>query len=68
MTKKYFAEKNVTYAEKDVSKDTAVAQEMIEKSGQMGVPVTVVTDETGKETLIVGFDRPRLAGALGFSE
>lgn len=65
MTKRYFKEQNVAYMERDVSRDIASAQEMIEKSGQMGVPVTVITDEAGKETLIVGFDRPRLAAALG---
>lgn len=65
MTKRYFAENTVAYTEKDVAQDIAAAQEMIEKSGQMGVPVTVITDEAGRETLIVGFDRPRLAAALG---
>ena len=68
MTKKFFKEKNITYREKDVSRDAAAAQEMIDKSGQMGVPVTVIGDETGTDTLIVGFDRPRLAHALGVSE
>lgn len=68
MTKKFFAAKNIAYEERDVSGDVAAAQEMIDKSGQMGVPVTVITDEGGKETLIVGFDRPRLAGALGVME
>lgn len=67
MTKRFFKEHNVTYAEKDVSRDAAGAEEMIEKSGQMGVPVTVVS-ENGNETLIVGFDRPRLAAALDLPE
>ena len=65
MTKKYFQEHSITYTEKDVSKDVADAQEMIQKSGQMGVPVIVIGDEVGEETMIVGFDRPRLASALG---
>lgn len=65
MTKKYFQENNVTYTEKDVSKDFNTAQEMIDKSGQMGVPVIVIGNGAGPETLIVGFDRPRLASALG---
>jgi len=66
MTKRYLAENNVTYTEKDVSKDVNAAQEMIQRSGQMGVPVIVVSDGAGEETLIVGFDRPRLASVLGF--
>lgn len=65
MTKKFFKEHDVPYTEKDVSKEVAAAQEMIEKSGQMGVPVTVIADERGTETLVVGFDRPRLAATLG---
>lgn len=39
----------------DVSVDQAAAQEMVQKSGQMGVPVIVAGNE-----VIVGFDRPRL--------
>lgn len=65
MEKAFFKEKGVPYTEKDVSRDSATAQEMIETSGQMGVPVTVITDEGGQETLIVGFDRTRLASTLG---
>lgn len=65
MAKRFFQEHTVAYTEKDVSRDTQAAQEMIDKSGQMGVPVTVVTDEDGTETLIVGFDRSRLSVALG---
>lgn len=65
MTKKFFKEHDISYAEKDVSQDGGSAQEMIEKSGQMGVPVIVIADEGGAETLVVGFDRPRLAAALG---
>jgi len=65
MTKRYFKEHSIAYTEKDVSQDVAAAQEMIERSGQMGVPVTIIADEAGEETRIVGFDRPRLAAALG---
>lgn len=68
MTKRFFSEHNVAYTEKDVSGSAAAAQEMIDRSGQMGVPVTVVTDDGGQETLVVGFDRPRLAAVLGIPE
>jgi len=66
MTKDFFQEHGVQYAEKNVAADDAAAEEMIQKSGQMGVPVTLVSDD-GKETLIVGFDRPRLSAALGIA-
>lgn len=41
--------------EKDVSVDQLAAQEMVQKSGQMGVPVIVAGTQ-----VVVGFDRPAL--------
>lgn len=55
MTKEYFKSLGVTYDEKDVSTDRAAADEMIKKSGQLGVPVI---DFDG--TIVVGFDRPKI--------
>lgn len=55
MAKQYFTQNNVAYEEKDVTTDAALAQEMIDKSGQMGVPVILVDDQ-----VVVGFDKPRL--------
>lgn len=63
-TKEFFKEHNVAYTEIDVSSNHAKAKEMIEKSGQMGVPVIVI-GEGAQEELIVGFDQPRLTAALG---
>ncbi|MBI5176583.1 glutathione S-transferase N-terminal domain-containing protein [Candidatus Micrarchaeota archaeon] len=59
MAKQYFKEHGVAYSEVDVAADTNAAEEMIERSGQMGVPVI---DIDGK--LIVGFDRPAIEQAL----
>jgi len=53
--KAFFKAKGVTYTEKNVAEDQAAAQEMIDKSGQMGVPVI---DVDGK--MVVGFDRAEL--------
>lgn len=50
--KAYLAEKKIKYTDYDVTSDSAKAQEMIDKSGQMGVPVL---DIEGK--IIVGFDQ-----------
>ncbi len=59
-------EKGVAYSEKDVAADSAAADEMIQKSGQMGVPVTTIADEDGgNEKLIIGFDKPGILAALG---
>ena len=61
--KEYFKKNNIKYTEHDVANDTAKAQEMIEKSGQMGVPVILIDDE-----IIVGFDQPKVSKLLNISE
>ncbi len=63
MAKEYFQKNNVEYQEFDVGRDLAKRQEMIEKSGQMGVPVITVGDD-----VIVGFNKPRLQEMLGLAE
>jgi glutaredoxin len=40
-----------------VDQDQNAAREMIQSTGQMGVPVTEITYDSGKKELIVGFDR-----------
>lgn len=57
--KEYFAEHGVEYVEHDVAADEAQRAIMLEKSGQMGVPVIDVNG-----TVIVGFDEPKIAEAL----
>lgn len=61
-TKEFFKEHNVQYEEKDVASDAAAREEMISKSGQMGVPVIDVGGE-----LVVGFDQARLSQLLGIT-
>jgi len=63
MTKEFFAEHNIEYTEKNVATDQAAAQEMIDKSGQMGVPVTIISVD-GKDEVVVGFDEERLTASL----
>lgn len=58
-TKAFFGEHNVQYQEKDVASDAKAREEMISKSGQMGVPVIDVEGE-----LVVGFDQARLSQLL----
>lgn len=52
-------ELGVKYEEKDVERDPSAANEAVQKSGQMGVPVIDVNG-----TIIVGFDKPTLDYAL----
>ena len=57
--KKYLKENRVTFTEYNVAKDMRRADEMVKKSGQMGVPVL---DVHGK--IIVGFNHPETDKAL----
>ncbi len=59
MAKDYLTEKNIPFENVDVSADPARAKEMIQKSGQRGVPVIDIDG-----TIIVGFDRNRLESLL----
>ncbi len=63
-TKQFLQEHSVPYTEIDVGSDPGKAREMIQKSGQMGVPVIVV-GSGAEEQLIIGFDQARIAAALG---
>ena len=60
MAKEFFTANNVSYTEHNVASDMEKRQEMIDKSGQMGVPVILIGDE-----LIVGFDKEKIAAAVG---
>ena len=53
--KEFLSQKGIPWTEKYVDSDRAAAIEMIRRSGQQGVPVTIIDDE-----VVVGFDRPRL--------
>ena len=59
MAKEYFDSKKVEYTDIDVSADSKAAQEMVQKSGQMGVPVIVMGDE-----VLVGFDQAKIDEVL----
>lgn len=64
MAKKFLSDNNVEFAAHNVAEDQAKAEEMVQKSGQMGVPVIVV-EKDGSEEVIVGFDQGKLQGLLG---
>lgn len=65
MEKEYLDSKGVTYENIFVDDDPAKAQEMVEKTGQMGVPVTVITTDEGKEEIIIGFQKDKINELLG---
>jgi glutaredoxin-like YruB-family protein len=60
MSKEFFKENNIEFTDYDVAEDTTKRQEMIERSGQMGVPVIFIDDQ-----MIVGFNKDKLTTALG---
>jgi len=57
--KEYFKENNVEYTEHDVAADAEKRQEMIEMTGQMGVPVIRIEDD-----VVIGFDESKVAELL----
>lgn len=58
--KDFFKENNVAFTEHDVAEDAEKRAEMIEMTGQMGVPVIRVEDD-----IIVGYDEEKLKELLG---
>jgi len=63
IAKDFLKEKGINFTEFDVAHDLERRQEMIQKSGQMGVPVIFVGEE-----MIIGFDREKLVASLGLTE
>lgn len=57
--KEYFKDNNVAYTEHDVAADQEKRQEMIEMTGQMGVPVIRIGDD-----VVVGYDEDKIAELL----
>ena len=62
LAKDFFQKNNVEFQEFNVGSDLEKRQEMIEKSGQMGVPVITVGSD-----IVVGFNKSRLEELLGVS-
>jgi len=68
MQKDYFASKNIVYQEILVDENPDEAQKMIEISGQMGVPFTVIDKDDGSKVTILGFDKGKIDETLGITE
>ena len=60
MAKDFFKASNVAYTEFNVAGDPEKRKEMIEKSGQMGVPVILIGDE-----MVIGFNKSKITQLLG---
>lgn len=61
--KDYFKSKNIPFVDYDVAADTEKAQEMINKSNQMGVPVIDIDGQ-----IVIGFDMAKINELLKITE
>jgi glutaredoxin 3 len=59
LAKDFFSENNVTYTEYDVAADIEKRKEMMDMTGQMGVPVIRIDDD-----IVVGFDEQKIKELL----
>lgn len=60
--KEFFKEHNIAFTDHDVSGNPQKAQEMMDRSGQMGVPVIFIDNE-----MVIGFDQPRIKKLLNLA-
>lgn len=58
--KQFLKDNNIEFEDIDISANPQAGQEMVQKTGQMGVPVLDIEGE-----IIVGFDKEKIKGALG---
>ena len=63
IAKSFFKSHNIEYKEIDVSESEDAAKKMVEKSGQMGVPVIDIDGQ-----IIVGFDKTKILELLNIKE
>ena len=61
--KEFFKEHNIEFEDIDVSQDEKARDEMVEKSGQMGVPVVDINGE-----IVIGFDKEKISQLLKITE
>jgi len=61
--KQYLTEKGFKYEDIDVAENKEAAQEMIDKSKQMGVPVSEINGE-----IVIGFDKDKINRLLDIKD
>jgi glutaredoxin len=64
MVKKWLSSKNMSYDEVNLDTNPERAQEAIEISGQMAVPVTVITKDDDSKEVVVGYNLAKLVPAV----
>jgi glutaredoxin 3 len=59
MVEEFLSQRGVNFEKRDVAENPAYAEELVRTTGQMGVPVILISGQT-----IIGFDKPRLEQAI----
>ena len=62
MAKEFFVEQGIAYEEFNVGNNAEKRAEMIDMTGQMGVPVIRIDDD-----VVVGFNKPKVVELLGIA-
>lgn len=62
--KDYLTQKDVSYQEINLDDEPARRQDLLELSGQLAVPVTVVTKQDDSKDVTVGFNLQKLTSAI----
>ncbi len=65
-TKAFFTQHHIAYREVDAAADRSAARLIVEKTGQLGVPVTIITKD-GTESIVLGFDQKKFRAVLGIA-
>lgn len=64
MVKKWLGSKGLAWEEVNIEENPSRANEPFELSGQLNVPVTVVTKEDDSQEVVIGFNLANLAPAV----
>ncbi len=60
MAKDFFNEKGIAFTDYNVAEDMEKRKELIDKSGQLGVPVIFIGED-----MVIGFNKPKVVALLG---
>lgn len=64
MVKKWLSTKNIAYEEVNLDQHPERQKEAFEASGQLSVPITIVTKQDDTQEVVVGYNLARLAPAV----
>lgn len=65
IAKDFFQENKIEYTEYDVAADEEKRNEMVEKTGQMGLPVIMISEDGKEPEIITGFNKKHISQLLG---